>query len=133
MLVLDENLPAGQRLLLRKWRIRFRAIGGELGAAGTKDENIIPLLHRLPQPTFISLDRDFYLPELAHARYCLVWLDTRANAAAQFVRRFLRHPEFNTRARRMGLVVRVNEDGVSCWRKGHRLPRETPWSDQATG
>ena len=27
MLVLDENLPAAQRLLLRKWRIRFRAIG----------------------------------------------------------------------------------------------------------
>ncbi len=27
MLVLDENLPAGQRQLLRKWRIRFRIVG----------------------------------------------------------------------------------------------------------
>ena len=27
MLVLDENLPEGQRLWLRKWRFRFRVIG----------------------------------------------------------------------------------------------------------
>jgi hypothetical protein len=34
MLVLDENLPAGQRLLLRRWRIRFRVIGGEVAFSG---------------------------------------------------------------------------------------------------
>lgn len=51
MLVLNENLPAGPRRLLRRWRIRFRAIGAELKAAGIKDENLIPLLHRLPQET----------------------------------------------------------------------------------
>jgi hypothetical protein len=60
MLVLDENLPAGQRLLLRSWRIRFRAIGDEVAFSGAKDENLIPVLHRLPKPTFFSLDRDFY-------------------------------------------------------------------------
>ena len=58
MLVLDENVPAGQRLLLRSWRIRFRVIGGEVAFSGAKDENIIPALHRLPNPTFFSLDRD---------------------------------------------------------------------------
>ncbi len=68
MLVLDENLPAGQRQLLRKWRIRFRIIGVDIAAWGTDDENLIPVFHRLPQPTFFSLDRDFYRPELLHAR-----------------------------------------------------------------
>ena len=30
MLVLDENLPASQRQLLRKWRIRVRAVGVDI-------------------------------------------------------------------------------------------------------
>jgi hypothetical protein len=41
MLVLDENLPEGQRLWLRKWRIRFRAVGIEVASSGTKDSNLI--------------------------------------------------------------------------------------------
>jgi len=31
MLVLDENLPEGQRLWLRKWRIRAMPLRMELG------------------------------------------------------------------------------------------------------
>jgi hypothetical protein len=46
MLVLDENLPAGQRSLLRKWRIRFRVVGAEIAASGTLDPNLIPILHQ---------------------------------------------------------------------------------------
>jgi hypothetical protein len=60
MLVLDENLPAGQQQLLRKWGIHFRMIGVDLADSGTDDDNLIPLLHRLPQPTFFTLDQDFY-------------------------------------------------------------------------
>src|ERR1035441_3148423 len=59
MLVLDENLPAAQRLLLLRWRIHFRVVGLDLAAWGTDDENLIPALRRLPQHTFFSLDRDF--------------------------------------------------------------------------
>ena len=47
MLVLDENLPEGQRLWLRKWRIRFRAVGIEVAASGTKDSNLIPYDHEI--------------------------------------------------------------------------------------
>ena len=57
MLVLDENVPAGQRLLLRKWRVRFRVIGVDVAAPGTTDENLIPVLQKLSRPTFFSLDR----------------------------------------------------------------------------
>jgi hypothetical protein len=63
VLVLDENLPEGQRLWLRKWRIHFRAIGIEVAASGTKDRNLIPVLHRLANPTFFSLDRNLYRPD----------------------------------------------------------------------
>lgn len=51
MLVLDENLPAAQQLLLRKWRVHFRVVGVEVATWGTLDENLLPALHRLPRPT----------------------------------------------------------------------------------
>src|SRR5437762_671161 len=101
MLVLDENLPAGQRLLLRNWRIRFRVVGEEIAFSGAKDENLIPVLHRLSKPTFFSLDQDFHRHELAHRSYCLVWLDVRGRQAAEFVRRFLRQPAFDSQAKWM--------------------------------
>ncbi len=35
---------------------------------------------------------------------------------ATFVRRVLRHPEFNTQAKRMDTVIRVTRTGLSVWR-----------------
>lgn len=130
MLVLDENLPAGQRLWLRKWRIRFRVVGAEVGACGDADENLIPALHRLPQPTFFTLDRDFYCPGLAHSGYCLVWLDVRLGLAAEFIRRFLRHPRFDTQSKRLGLAVRVHDEGVHFLRVADRREDSIAWSDR---
>ena len=69
MLVLDENLPADQRQLLRKWRIRFRVVGVEIAESGAEDENLIPVLHSLPRPTFFTLDRNFYRPAWAADGY----------------------------------------------------------------
>lgn len=130
MLVLDENLSAGQQLWLRKWRIRFRMVGAEIAAAGDQDENLIPALHRLAQPTFFTLDRDFYRPTLAHSGYCLVWLDVRGRLAAEFIRRFLRHSRFDTQAKRLGLVVRIHDLGVHFWRVAVRREHFAPWSDE---
>jgi hypothetical protein len=42
MVVLDENIPDDQRLLLKSWRIRAYQIGRDVGRAGIKDEQIIP-------------------------------------------------------------------------------------------
>jgi len=127
MLVLDENLPASQRHLLRKWRMHFRCVGADVAARGTDDEVLIPALHRLPQPTFFSLDHDFYRRDWVHASYCLVWLDVKRRDAAEFIRRFLRHPAFDTQARRMGSVVRVHSDGISFWRSHQRSPQSVAW------
>jgi hypothetical protein len=60
MLVLDENLPAIQRQLLRKCRIHFRAVGIEIASAGTQDENLIPVLQKLSEPMFFTLDQHFF-------------------------------------------------------------------------
>lgn len=127
MLVLDENLPADQRLLLRKWGIRFRAVGVEVADSGAEDENLIPSLHKLSRPTFFTLDRNFYRADWVHLGYCLVWLDVRRGEAAEFIRRFLRHPQFDTQAKRMGVVARVHPGGLVCWRSKARSPRSIPW------
>jgi len=67
LIILDENIIASQRLLLRKWRIRFMQIGKETGRQGMKDlDEIIPLLHLSRRPTFFTHDlgflRSFTLP-----------------------------------------------------------------------
>lgn len=129
-MVLDENLPEGQRLWLRNWKVHFRVIGIEVGSSGTKDENLIPVLHRLANPAFFSLDRNFYRPDWAHSAYCLVWLDVRGRQAAEFIRRFLKHPAFDTQAKRMGKVVRVHADGLLCWRLGESSPKSAAWQNK---
>ncbi len=80
------------------------------------DDEIIPLLHGLRQPTFFTLDDDFYEPHLCHVGHCLVYLNVRRSEAAIFVRRLLRHPEFDTQAKRMGTVIRVSHVGLTLWR-----------------
>ncbi len=128
MLVLDENLPASQRQLLRNWRIRFRSIDVEVATSGIKDENLIAMLHRLAAPTFFSLDRDFFRPQKAHASYALVWLDVPAQSAAEYIHRFLRHSAFDTKAKRMGVVARVHVSGITFWRLPRRSLQVLPWS-----
>lgn len=127
MLVLDENLPAEQRLWLRKWRVRFRVVGVDVALLGTQDENLISLLHCLPQPTFFTLDQDFHRTRWAHASYGLVWLDVEDDQAAEFIRRFLRHPAFDTQAKRMGIVARVHPGGVRFWKVKQRGAQLVAW------
>ena len=110
-----------------KRRIRFRVVGIEVASSGANDENLIPALHRLPHPTFFSLDRDFFRADWAHASYSLVWLDVRGRQAAEFIRRLLRHPRFDTQARRMGTVARVHPAGIHFWLRGKPGAQTVPW------
>ena len=116
MNILDENVLASQRPLLRGWRIPFRQIAHGVGRQGMDDTEIIPLLHTLRRPTFFTLDDDFYERHLCHTAYCLVYLNVRRSEAAIFVRRLLRHPELDTQAKRMGAVIRVSHARLLVWR-----------------
>jgi hypothetical protein len=114
--ILDENIIDSQRHRLRQWRIAVRHLGYDVGRQGMKDQEIIALLHRVRRPTFLTRDEDFYAPRLCHARYCLVYLAVAKDEVAPFVRRLLRHREFDTVAKRMGTVVRVSHADLSVWR-----------------
>jgi hypothetical protein len=74
---------------------------------------LIPLLLRHSSPTFFTHDEDFWRQSLIHPGYCLVWLDMEDTHGALYVRRFLRHVDFDTKAKRLGKVVRVHPDGLT--------------------
>ena len=115
MILLDENIRQDQGVQLRRWRAPFRHLVDDIAPAGTKDPDIIPLLHRLKQPTFFTHDRDFFQQRLAHPAYYLVWLDVFDGEAARFIRALLKHERFNTAAKRRGLVARAHHDGIHYW------------------
>ncbi len=127
MIILDENINQHQCLLLRSWRIRPRLIGRDIAHKGIQDEQIVPLLHGLNRATFFTRDFDFYRPELCHSRYCLAFLAVHRFEVAVFVRRLLRHPQFNTRAKRMGKVVRASSAGIQYWERHSREERFLAW------
>ncbi len=108
MNILDENILKDQRELLQNWRIRIHQIGYDVGRKGMADEEIIPLLLELRRPTFFTLDFDFYRRDFCHGRYCLVCMDVGQDEAADFVRRLLRHQEFNTQTKRLGKIIHLS-------------------------
>ena len=85
-----------------------RQIGRDIADYGIHDTNIIPLLHRLKKATLFTQDKDFFKQNLCHSAYCLAWIDGKPGEAALYLRRFLRHRQFATQAKRMGVVARVS-------------------------
>jgi hypothetical protein len=129
MILLDENIRLDQGEQLRRWRIRFRFLAQDIAHHGIKDQEITPLLHRLKNPTLFTHDQDFFRRDLAHPGYCLVWLDVFDGQAARFIRAFLKQPDFNTAARRMGAVVRVHQAGIDAWRRNKDKLQKRSWDE----
>ncbi len=127
MNILDENIPKPQRELLEAWRIPVKQIGVSIGRKGMLDEEILPLLLRQRHPTFFTRDDDFFVRELCHAKYCLVYLTVAKTEVALFVRRLLRQPDFRTKAGRMGKVLRVSHVGISFWQRHQPKEQYIEW------
>ncbi len=117
MNIIDENVINSQRTQLIDWNVSVKQIGFEVGRKGLKDRNeIIPLLHSLRAPPFFTRDNDFYDKKLCYTKYSIVYLKVNENQVAENVRSFLRHPEFNTFAKRQGLVIRLTSSTVHYWK-----------------
>jgi hypothetical protein len=126
--LLDENFPADQAAQLHEWRVPCRQIGQAVARLGTQDADIITQLHALRRVTLFTLDEDFHKRRLCHPAYCLVWLDLQADDVAFAVRRFLRHPRFDSAAKRMGLVVRLSEAGIYFWQRNLPAKQRVGWN-----
>ncbi len=128
MNILDENIMESQVQLLRSWRIKSYKIGYEIGSLGMKDEDIIPLLHQLRSATFFTRDLGFYKSNFCHLNYCIVTLTIGQNEVANFIRRFLKHPAFNTHSKRKGKVVRVTHIGMRILQLHAEKEEELAWA-----
>lgn len=129
MNLLDENIRDDQRGLLRQWRIPARQIGKEVSRSGIEDENLISVLHQLHRATLFTQDEDFFKQRLCHDVYALIFLDVKYIEVAEFIRRFLKHPGFDTQRKRMGIVARVRRTSVQFWRKGLGGLQIVRWDD----
>jgi hypothetical protein len=130
LIILDENILDGQRLLLGAWRLPVRQIGVDLGRKGMKDDEIVVLLRGKRNATFFTRDADFYSPSLRHSGYCIVVANVGQNETAAFIRRFLRHPDFDTRTKRMGRVVRISHASLAFWRSRSQTQMRTVWKQR---
>lgn len=109
MYLLDENITKDQRELLERWRIRVKQVGVDFETKGIKDEQIVTLLQQINGILFITRDSVFFKKEYCHSRYCIVFLDIEKYEVAYFIRKFLKHPLFNSNKKRMGRVIKINQ------------------------
>ncbi len=130
MNILDEQVPESQRQLLRSWRIPVRQIGHDVGRKGMKDREILTLLIQLNRPTFFTLDDDFSKRELCHQNYSLVFMDIKKHEAATFVRRLLRHPMFDTIAKRLGLMLCLSHTNIAMLSLHAEQKQYVEWIDK---
>jgi len=121
MIVLDEQLLGRgvERALGRWYRGSVRFVTELRPGTIIKDEAIPALLRQQSRPTFVTINEtDFWLKAPVSGSFCVICVavpDSRASAVPSFVRRLLRHPEFRTKAQRMGKVARVSETVVSWY------------------
>ena len=126
MIILDHNIPEDQAQQLRRRRIHFRQIGFEVGRPEWDDlQEILRFLHATKQITFFTRDLGFFRARLCHSNYCLVVLTVPVLETADYIRKVLRHPDFKTRAKRNGKVMKVSTDRITLWETGRQRQTTT--------
>ena len=128
MIILDHNIPDDQAEQLRRWRIHFRQIGFEVGRPEWDDQQeILRFLHATKQITCFTRDLGFFRAPLRHAKYCLVALTVPVLETAHYISKLLRHPDFNTRVKRNGKVMKVSTKSITFWKIGRQRQSTARW------
>ena len=94
------------------------------------DDRIPTLLVTLNEPTFITIDFDFWDAEWLNPNYCVLFFALRKDQQSMIpglLRTLLRKREFATRASRMGKVVRISKDGIEYLQFRNRERKVVPW------
>jgi hypothetical protein len=134
MIVFDENMR--QRNIMdavAAW-YRGRVISVTVLRPDTiiKDEAIPTLLRRTQRPTFVTTNVDDFWQRIpAHTRYaivCLVLPDERLQETSSLLRQLFSLPDFKTKARRMGKVVRVSRGQLEFYDiRAHHIIHVPSW------
>jgi hypothetical protein len=126
-LILDDQLNVGRLLPpIRKWTTAQRL--GELRPhQRILDDRVPEILRTLKQPTFVTIDQDFWDRDYCHLGYCILYFALRSEEQERIpglLRALLRRPDFRSRARRMGKVARISPSSIDYWQfQGQDLQR----------
>jgi hypothetical protein len=134
MILLDENVHQQSiRACIAAWyRGQVRSITTLRPNTRIKDEAIPMVLRRVRQPTFVTTNvADFWRRVPAHPRdsiVCVASLNERLHELPSLLRQLLQLPEFNTKAKRMGNVIRVSASQLQYYEwQGDRIAHVRTW------
>ena len=134
MIVLDEELQGlGLEEAISSWYhgsvLLIKAL-----RPGTviKDEAIAGLLHRVRQPTFVTINHgDFWRRVAAEKAFCLLCLKLAANQAGEvshWLRRLFGLSAFKTKRVRMGKVALISPRSIQYYSVENNLTHLLGWS-----
>ncbi|NUO80069.1 hypothetical protein HUU05_08335 [candidate division KSB1 bacterium] len=113
---------------LQRWHIPAKKVGRDIGVKGMDDEHqIVPMIRTFARITFFTHDLGFCGSKFCHERYCIVVLRVDRYKAADYIRRFLKHPEFQTHNQRLGWVFEVYPTFIKGWRVGKNGEKTFRW------
>ena len=129
MIVLDEQLLGrGLEMEIAQWNpgpVRF--IMDLRPNTVIKDDAVPLLLQHQDQPTFVTLNEsDFWLKGGDQRRVlCCVFCLSRFTGAgdSRLLRSLFHHPQFATKSQRMGVVIRIADQGVTYYGFDARMIR----------
>ena len=132
MIVIDENLH-DQRIIeaISAW-YPGQVVSVVTLRPGTviKDEAIPALLLEAVQPTFVTINvTDFWKKVRPHSGYCIIAValpKRRAREVPDLLRRFFRLPAFETKALRMGKIIRLAPNRIRYYESDRRV-QSLPW------
>ena len=125
--IFDEHFSAPSMEIIRNKLSSVTQVGKDWGQSGWNDRNeIIPHLHG-SGATFHTLDRGFYDWRLWHRDYCLVYYDLSETELIESIFKFINHHTFNTRAKRLGKVIKVNPFEITYWELNDHKFKTVQW------
>lgn len=122
MIVLDEQLndEVIQRGIQRWYRGRVIIINELRPKSRILDDAVSDLLRRIKEPTFVTINYwDFWKTLPARAAYCAVCLKLpgeRSHEVPSLLRHLLKLENFNTKRKRMGLVISWSDGSINYYR-----------------
>jgi len=117
MIILDEHLQSkGLEEAIQQWYAGAVINIVDLRPNTViKDDAIPSLLAQQNQPTFVTINAtDFWQRVSASEKFCVVCFAVTSSEIVQIpslLRRLLRHCDFDTKAKRVGKVVRITSQG----------------------
>ncbi len=129
-ILLDEQIdPEVVLLPIRSW-ITAQFLRDLRPGERILDHRVPTLLRTLRQPTFVTIDQDFWDRRWRSPHFCILYFDMRSKQQDQIpdlLRALLRLAEFRTRAIRMGKLARVGPTHIDYYEFGPNEPTRLDW------